>query len=32
VRYVWVDSQKSTASSLGTGTVGMIPVTFGFRW
>ena len=32
VRYVWVDSPKSSASIIGTGTVGMIPVTFGFRW
>jgi hypothetical protein len=31
-RYVWVDSPKSTASGIGTGTVGMFPVTFGFRW
>jgi Outer membrane protein beta-barrel domain len=31
-RYVWVDSPVSTSSSIGTGTVGMIPVTFGFRW
>jgi hypothetical protein len=27
-RYVWVDSTKTS----GTGTVGMFPVTFGFRW
>jgi hypothetical protein len=32
VRYVWVDSPASSASAVGTGTVGMIPVTFGFRW
>jgi hypothetical protein len=32
VRYVWVDSPKNTASTIGTGTVGMLPVTFGFRW
>jgi hypothetical protein len=31
-RYVWVNSPTSSASSIGTGTVGMIPVTFGFRW
>jgi hypothetical protein len=31
-RYVWVDAPTSTASSLGTGTVGMFPVAFGFRW
>jgi hypothetical protein len=31
-RYVWVDSPKSSASGIGTGTVGMIPVTFGVRW
>jgi hypothetical protein len=32
VRYVWVDSPRSSATAIGTGTVGMIPVTFGFRW
>ena len=32
VRYVWVDSPKSTKTTVGTGTVTMIPVTFGFRW
>ena len=31
-RYVWVDSPKSTATTVGTGTVGMVPVTFGIRW
>jgi opacity protein-like surface antigen len=31
-RYVWVDSPASSASAIGTGTVGMIPITFGFRW
>jgi hypothetical protein len=31
-RYVWVDSPPSSASAIGTGTVGMFPVTFGFRW
>jgi hypothetical protein len=31
-RYVWVDSPPSTASNVGTGTVGMFPVVFGFRW
>ena len=31
-RYVWADSPVSSASSIGTGTVGMIPITFGFRW
>jgi hypothetical protein len=31
-RYVWVDSPKSTSASVGTGTVGMFPVAFGFRW
>src|SRR3984885_9618603 len=31
-RYLWVDSPKNTASTIGTGTVGMFPVTFGFRW
>ena len=31
-RYVWVDSPTTSASSVGTGTVGMFPVTFGFRW
>jgi hypothetical protein len=32
VRYVWVNSPTSTQTTVGTGTVGMIPVTFGFRW
>jgi hypothetical protein len=31
-RYVWVDSPKNSASAIGTGTVNMFPVTFGFRW
>ena len=31
-RYVWVDSPTSSANSIGTGTVGSFPVTFGFRW
>jgi hypothetical protein len=31
-RYVWVDSPATTSSAVGTGTVGMFPVTFGFRW
>jgi hypothetical protein len=31
-RYVWVDSPTSSASRIGTGTVNMFPVTFGFRW
>ena len=31
-RYVWVDSPKSSTTNIGTGTVGMVPVTFGFRW
>jgi hypothetical protein len=31
-RYVWVDSPTSSASNIGTGTVNMFPVTFGFRW
>jgi len=31
-RYVWVDSPRSTKGTVGTGTVSMIPVTFGFRW
>jgi hypothetical protein len=31
-RYVWVDSPQSSASAVGTGTVGMFPVTFGFRF
>jgi hypothetical protein len=31
-RYVWVDSPATTANAVGTGTVGMFPVTFGFRW
>jgi hypothetical protein len=32
VRYVFVDSPKTSASSLGTGTVSMLPVNFGLRW
>ena len=32
VRYVWVDSPATSASAVGTGTVGMIPIVFGFRW
>jgi Outer membrane protein beta-barrel domain len=32
VRYLWVDAPTSTPTSIGTGTVGTIPVTFGFRW
>jgi hypothetical protein len=32
VRYVWVDAPPTTANAVGTGTVGMIPVAFGFRW
>jgi hypothetical protein len=31
-RYVWVDSPATSSSAVGTGTVGMFPVTFGFRW
>jgi hypothetical protein len=31
-RYVWVDSPASSNSAVGTGTVNMFPVTFGFRW
>ncbi len=31
-RYVWVDSPANSPSAFGTGTVGMFPVTFGFRW
>ena len=31
-RYVWVDAPANSASAFGTGTVGMVPVTFGFRW
>lgn len=31
-RYVWVDSPRGTSSGIGTGTVGMIPVTFGVRF
>jgi hypothetical protein len=31
-RYVWVDAPPTTANNVGTGTVGMIPITFGFRW
>lgn len=31
-RYVWVDSPGPTATALGSGTVSMIPVTFGVRF
>jgi len=31
-RYLWVDSPPSTATSVGSGTVSMIPVTFGIRF
>src|ERR1700729_2119325 len=31
-RYVWVDSPANSSSNIGTGTVSMFPVTFGFRW
>ena len=31
-RYVWVNSPTNSASGIGTGTVNMFPVTFGFRW
>ncbi len=31
-RYVWVDSPATSGSAVGTGTVGMFPITFGFRW
>jgi hypothetical protein len=31
-RYVWVDSPASSTTAVGTGTVNMFPVTFGFRW
>lgn len=31
-RYLWVNSPKSTATQIGSGTVSMIPVTFGIRF
>jgi hypothetical protein len=31
-RYVFVDSPRSSPSAIGSGTVSMIPVTFGMRW
>jgi hypothetical protein len=31
-RYLFVDSQKPTATTFGSGTVSMIPVTFGIRF
>jgi hypothetical protein len=31
-RYVWVDAPANSTSAAGTGTVGMFPVAFGFRW
>jgi len=32
VRYVWVDAPANSTTAFGTGTVGMVPVAFGFRW
>jgi hypothetical protein len=31
-RYLWVNSPRSTATQVGSGTVSMIPVTFGVRF
>jgi hypothetical protein len=31
-RYVWVDAPANAPGAFGTGTVGMFPVAFGFRW
>jgi hypothetical protein len=31
-RYLWVDSPSSTATKVGSGTVSMVPVTFGIRF
>jgi hypothetical protein len=31
-RYLWVDSPASSATKVGSGTVSMIPVTFGIRF
>ena len=31
-RYLWVDSPRATPTKLGSGTVSMIPVTFGIRF
>jgi hypothetical protein len=31
-RYLWVDSPASTATRIGSGTVSIIPVTFGIRF
>jgi hypothetical protein len=31
-RYLWVNSPAATATALGSGTVSMIPVTFGIRF
>lgn len=31
-RYLWVNSPASTATTVGSGTVSMIPVTFGIRF
>jgi hypothetical protein len=31
-RYLWVDSAKATATTVGTGTESLIPVTFGIRF
>jgi hypothetical protein len=31
-RYVWVNSPTSSNSALGTGSINMFPITFGYRW
>jgi len=31
-RYLWVDSPRSSASQVGTGTTELLPVTLGVRW
>lgn len=31
-RYLWVDSPRSSGNTVGTGTVSLIPVTFGIRF
>ncbi len=31
-RYLWVDSPRNSPTQIGSGTVSMIPVSFGIRW
>jgi hypothetical protein len=31
-RYLWVNSPRSSPTQIGSGTISMIPVTFGVRF